>query len=563
MPNVQIDPLQAPQLWIAEGRMAALAHAARLRLAEAPDDWVARYILAAALLAGGEAEAGARALDQARLLQALIVLQEAGVDLEALRRDGASAASMGAQLYARGFVALAEVAFEAATRAGCPDRAAWLSLALSRQHQGRVEEAIAAFRDAAARWPTPAVEQFLLPALFAADDGVARQAAEARRWAARHAPSVTAPAFRNACADGRPLRIGYVAPRFTTSQLRQFMAPLFDHHDSTAVQVFVYPEASEVMDGFACPVIVHPIGAMSDQAASECIRGDRIDVLIDCWGHNAGSRTSVFALRPAPVQVSWLNYQHTTGIEAFDYVLQTDYADCPEMEARFVERIWRMGDACGAFRPDTGPLTSPAPCLKSGRATFGAFVHPSRLSQRTVALWASILRGAPGSRLVLKYSYFVDPVLQMATRVRFLAHGVDPGRIECRGRTEGSAYHAEFADIDLALDPTPYVGGTTSMEALSRGVPVLTLAGETYYSRLGASVVAPAGLADMVVTSEAAYVGAAIRLAADPQAMQALRERVPAGFAAASYRDEAGMARRLEAVYRAMYARWSERSAAA
>ena len=164
---------------------------------------------------------------------------------------------------------------------------------------------------------------------------------------------------------------------------------------------------------------------------------------------------------------------------------------------------------------------------------------------------------------MLKYAYFLDPVLQMATQARFLAQGADPARIEFRGRTAGAAYHGEFADIDLALDPTPCVGGTTSLEALSRGVPVLTLKGDGFYARLGASVVAPAGLPDMVAESPQAYVAKALALAHDPAAMQALRARVPAGFDAAPYRDEAGMARRLEAVYRAMFERWCATAEAA
>ena len=347
------------------------------------------------------------------------------------------------------------------------------------------------------------------------------------------------------------------------TQARQFIAPIFDHHDPANVVVFAYANQAEDAQAFAGPVQMRSLGGLDDRQAAELIRADRIDVLIDCWGHNAGNRLTMFALRPAPVLVGWLNYHQTTGLKAMDYVIKSDLVATDDMAALFDEEVWLMGDAPDAFRPDPGPRTSPAPCLTNGHATFGAFINPAKLTDPTVSLWAAILRGAPGSRLVLKYQYFLDPVLQLTTQARFLAQGADPDRLEFRGRTSGVEYHAEFADIDLALDPTPCPGGTTSLDALSRGVPVLTLKGEDFYSRIGVCGLAPAGLPDLVAESPHAYVAKAVTLAADPQAMQALRERVPAAFDAAPYRDEAGMARRLEAAYRAMFQRWCAKAEAA
>ena len=199
---------------------------------------------------------------------------------------------------------------------------------------------------------------------------------------------------------------------------------------------------------------------------------------------------------------------------------------------------------------------------RNGYATFGSFNHPSKLTAATIALWSRILVRTPRSRLVLKYRYFADPVLQAATAARFAAHGVDPLRLDFRGHSLAEAYAAEFDQIDLALDPTPAPGGTTSLEALAHGVPVMTLAGETYYSRIGVELLAGAGLPDLIADNHDAYVETAVTVTADADRLQALRDRVAPGFAAAPYRDEQAIARRFEAAYREMFQIWCDTRAA-
>ncbi len=556
------DPALPDQM-IASGRAAELASQCRAQIAQAPADFAARYRLAAALEAAGSVAEAKAELDQARLLHGLLVMKQWGADLERLQGDAKYAADIGRTLYADNHVALASLAYGAAIEAGARDPSTLLSRALSLQHQGRAEEAVAAFQEAGRLYPTAEITQFALPAMFAVENGPARHAEAARKWSSLHAPPRSAAPFANSRSPERVLRIGYVAPSFSRTQSRQFLTPIFDHHDRSAVSVFAYANQMEDAGAFAAPVQMRSLGGLDDVRAADLIRSDQIDVLVDCWGHNAGNRLTVFALRPAPVQVTWLNYQQTTGLTAIDYLMQTDISAPASAQGLFEEELWRTGDSCAAFRPDLGPRTSPAPCLASGHVTFGAFINPAKLTDRTVELWAAILRGAPGSRLVLKYQYFLDPVLQMTTQARFLAQGADPDRLEFRGRSNGAEYHAEFADIDLALDSTPCPGGTTLLEALSRGVPVLTLNGEDVYAKIGVSAVGPAGLWDLVAETPEAYVAKAVALAADPAAMQALRDRVPAGFDAAPYRDEAGMARRLEGAYRAMFRRWCAAAVAA
>jgi predicted O-linked N-acetylglucosamine transferase (SPINDLY family) len=308
---------------------------------------------------------------------------------------------------------------------------------------------------------------------------------------------------------------------------------------------------------------LRPIGRLADRAAAALIRSDGIDVLVDVWGHNAGGRLPVFAHRAAPVQVSWLNYMQTTGVAAIDYTLHSDTVDQPGMQDLFCETIWRLGATSAAFRPDRPPSGAKAPMARNGYPTFGSFNHPSKVTAVSVALWSSILRRIPNAQLVLKYRYYDDPVLQAATAAQFAAHGVDPLRLHFQGHTVGDDYAAAFDRIDLMLDPTPAPGGTTTLEALAHGAPVLTLAGETYYSRIGVELVAGAALPDLVADNPADYVEKAVAATADAVHMQALRDRVVTGFASAPYRDEKAMARRFEAAFSEMFRIWRQAQPAA
>ncbi len=265
----------------------------------------------------------------------------------------------------------------------------------------------------------------------------------------------------------------------------------------------------------------------------------------------------VFGHRPAPIQVAWINFVQTTGLACMDYILHADSMEVAGNDAYFTEEVWRIGPIVAPSRPAADrpdPVSTPA--LRNGYVTYGSFNNPAKLSEMSVAAWALILRARPADRLVLKYSYFEDPVLQRATRARFAVYGAQPEQIEFRGHTSGGAYWREFQDIDLALDPSPCPGGTTSCDALANGVPVLTQWGDDFYSRIGVPVVLPCGLPELIAEGWDDYVDKALALTADHRALDALRAKVRPGFDASPYRDEVGFTRNLEAVFRQMFARW-------
>ena len=544
---------------LAAGEPLEAANLFALAAQASPSDAELRYWLGTALLAGNEAEVARHYLADAATLHGLAVIRGAGVDMARFERDRAYAADVARQLYAARHMGPASVAFTKALDLDNLDGQLLLSYGLALQHQGRVDEAADVFAAGVEAFGNAAMHEFLLYALFFVEDGVRRYAAEARTWAERYTSGLTPaePRFDNERTAERRLRVGYVGPNFTRSQLRQFVMPVLENHDPAVVELFLYCADPAAEDALPDHAKVRAVGGLSDEALAEQVRTDRIDILVDLWGHTAGSRMGVFARKPAPVQIAWVNFVQTTGLPAMDYVLHCDSMETSGADELFVEKIWRTGVVIVPYRPAADrPAPTPTPALASGRITFGSYNHPAKFSDATIAAWSRILDGRPGSRLVLKYGYLVDPVLQRTLQARFAAHGVAAERIEFRGASEGADYLASFQEIDLALDPSPCPGGTTTCDALANGVPVLTLKGEDFYSRIGLNTVIACGLPELIAESWDDYVQRALDFTADPGALDALRARVRPGFEASPFRDEAGFTRRLEADFRRMFELW-------
>ena len=540
-----------------------LAHArdALERVSSDSDDPLSHYVRAATLLAGGETDAGEAALDQARRLHALQVIQASGGDLQRLAADPAYAVEVARQFYNAKQMAPAALAFAHVAAATNPSMSWAMQVhGEALQYEGRVEEASTALAAALALEPGPARHSLYLYSLFFVADGPRRHAEEARRWSRLWADQTTPPQPRFAVERrvDRRLRIGYIAPSFTTNQLRQFVQPLLAAHDQEAVEVFLYVEAAEreVAPGH---VRLRSTQGLEAAAVAQQVRQDRIDILVDVWGHAARNILPVFALKPAPVQVGWLNYLQSTGMPAMDAVLHADFMDAPGKAETFTEEICGLGPVNALYAPDPAARPSPPPAGARGYVTFASFNHPAKLSAATLSAWGRILRACPMARLKFKYAPFSDPVLQSQMQARFLGAGVDPGRLEFEGHSSGEEYEQAFTQIDLALDPSPCPGGTTTLEAFSHGVPVLTRAGEDFYARMGVQPMMALGLPEMIAGSWDDYVEKAVGLAHDLPGLARLRAEIRPRFDASAYQDGPGFARRLEAVYRGLFDDWLAR----
>ncbi len=383
--------------------------------------------------------------------------------------------------------------------------------------------------------------------------------AECRRWNTRFAAGLSrwAQAGDLRGAPDRRLRVGYVSPDFRDHCQTSFTLPVLSHHDHDAFEIFCY---SDVARADACTARIAACAdawretrRLDDDALAARIREDRIDILVDLTMHMAGGRPGVFARKPAPLQICWLAYPGTTGIDAIDYRLSDSRLDPVEHDAHYSERTIRLPDSFWCYDPLTaGPAVGPPPALERGFVTFGCLNNPCKLTDATLDLWAPVLRELPESRLVLMTPPGRRRELQAR---RFEARGVDPARLDFVGFRPRAEYLAGYLGVDIGLDTTPYNGHTTSLDALWMGVPVVSRVGRTAVGRGGLSQLHHVGLARLAAGSDAAFTAAAAGLARDLAQVADIRATLRRRLEASPLMDGARFARNLEHAYRSL---WSE-----
>src|SRR6185312_10486672 len=291
------------------------------------------------------------------------------------------------------------------------------------------------------------------------------------------------------------------------------------------------------------------VAGLSDEQLADVIREDRIDILVDLAMHMEGSRLLVFARKPAPVQISYLAYCSTTGLETMDYRLTDPWLDpAGSDESCYSERSLRLPRTYWCYpSPDSGLDVGPLPALTTGHVTFGCLNNYCKVTDLAWSAWADLLAAVPGSSLVVHApngSHRRRAADFLATR------GIDPARLEFVGLLPFDEYLRQYHRIDIALDPFPYPGGTTTCDALWMGVPVITLAGQTAVSRAGLSILSNVGLPEFVARSADQYVQIATRLAADPPRLAELRATLRDRMRSSPLMDPIAFCHELEAVYR-------------
>lgn len=291
-----------------------------------------------------------------------------------------------------------------------------------------------------------------------------------------------------------------------------------------------------------------------DSALVERIRRDAIDILVDLSGHTANNRLPLFALKPAPVQVSWLGYFATTGVPAIDYLIADPLTLPTAEEVNFTETIWRLPQTRLSFTPpDIDIGVSELPALRNGYITFGCFNSLSKMNADVVSLWSRVLLNISGSRLFLKCKQLRENSVYEDVIRRFDAHGVEAHRLILEGSEPRAGYLAAYHRVDIALDPFPYPGGATTAEALWMGVPVLTMAGHRFLSRQGAGLLLNAGLEAWVAVDADDYFQRAASHSSDRVALASLRQHLRDQVLASPVFDGKLLADHLSAALRAMW----------
>jgi protein O-GlcNAc transferase len=437
------------------------------------------------------------------------------------------------------------------------------NVGLALTDQGRLDDAIASFEQALALKPdyTDAHSNLLMSQHYADSVSNAERLAAARRFNDSLKERTPARNFVNDPARARRLRIGYVSGDFREHPVGYFLARVLEAHDRAAVETFCYSNAlkADAMTLRLQSAAGHwrGIAGMADADAAAMIIGDRIDILVDLAGHTGKNRLPLFALRPAPVQASWLGYYGTTGLDAMDYLLMDEAAVPLGEERDYSETVMRVpfGRFCYA-PPDYAPALGDSPSLQKGFVTFGSFNNLTKMGPKVVALWADVLRAAPGSRLLLKWKSLDDSHVRQGVLATFEAAGIAAERLELRGFSPHAEMLAQYNEIDVALDPFPFGGGLTSCEALWMGVPVVTLPSDRPASRQTAGFLGLVGLGDCIAASQQDYVACAVAMAGDRGRLSELRHMLRPRMAASPLCDGALFTPTLEAAYRQMWTQW-------
>ena len=365
------------------------------------------------------------------------------------------------------------------------------------------------------------------------------------------------------------LRVGFVSGDLRTHPVGLLLADVLPALSAHGLDVVALSTAPETMPRDPVRQRIregvrewHDVGHVDDAALAAFVRNAGIDVLVDLSGHTGHHRLAVFARRPAPLQVTWLGYGATTGLDRIDYVLTDPVSTPPQDESQYTERVWHLGLPRLPFSP---PAEAPEPSVEApvdaaGVFTFGCFNNLAKLNPRVVGTWARILAAVPDSRLLLKGRNFDQPTARKALLDGFASFGVGAERIVLDGHDKRDRYFAAFSRVDIALDPFPFTGGMSTLDALWMGVPVLSKRGDRMIGRQGEMVAQHLGLDDWLADDEDAYVALAVRKAADRAALAALRRTLRPRMQAAAFAQPGAYAK---ALAEALWGMWRDKAGAA
>jgi len=443
---------------------------------------------------------------------------------------------------------------------------AMVILASGLSDQGLIDEVLPIFRRAIALEPPVqnASSNYVYALHFAPGLDPIEIRREHEKWDARFArPLMPAnPTWPNVRDPNRRLRIGYVGPTFRTHVVGLYFEPLLEAHDRSAFEIACYSDVSKP-DAVTARLrsrtdLWHDTAKLTDAELADQIRNDGIDILIDLNLHMASSRLLAFARKPAPIQICHLGYPATTGLSAMDYAITDVHLDPPgESDQAYTEKRIRLPDSYWCYKPPEGcPAVNELPALKNGFITFGSLNNFNKINDHVLALWGQILAANPGSKLALMLEGGASANPSLLKRLDE-KHCIPSNRLLIFQRADRAKYMGMYHQIDMALDPFPYAGHTTSFDSTWMGLPLITMPGRTSVSRAGVTVLSNIGMTELIAHSPEDYLSLATQLAKDVPRLVELRATLREQVARSPLTDAKRYARNFENALRTAWAAWS------
>jgi predicted O-linked N-acetylglucosamine transferase (SPINDLY family) len=568
------------------GRLAEAERGYRQILQRLPDHADSLHLLGVIALQAGNPEAALALVERAVTLRpdGAIYRNNLGQVLERLGRDDDAARAyeaaieldhdyaepfnnLGQVLARRDHLDAAEAHYRDAIRLDPAYAEPHTNLGNLLKDRGELDEAIASYRRAVALRPDLSFlhSNLLLTLHYHAGISPADLAREHRAWAERHVAPLAAARrpHANRPEPDRRLRVGYVSPDFREHPVGRFVLPLFREHDRRRFEVFTYSDVT-TPDAVTALVRAHvdqwrDIAMVSDEQLADIVRADGIDILVDLTAHSGRNRLLTFARKPAPVQVTYLAYCSTTGVDAIDYRVTDRFLDPPQESGHYIETSIHLPHCYWCYSAPPLPHPGqPAPERRTGPPTFGCLNNFAKVTDITLELWMRLLRRVPEARLLV---YARAEAHRNRVRRALREAGVDESRAAFVGHQPLADYLATYGLIDVALDPYPYGGGTTTCDALWMGVPVVSLAGRTAVSRAGSTLLSNVGLERLVARNAEEYLELAAGLIRNVDGLAALRRELRRRIESSPVMNAHQFARDVEAVFRTVWRAWCERRA--
>ncbi|KPA10146.1 TPR repeat-containing protein [Candidatus Magnetomorum sp. HK-1] len=439
---------------------------------------------------------------------------------------------------------------------------AWNNLAKILRETGEIEEAIQCYKKAIHLLPdSQPIESNML---FAYNYCISKSSEEISnvhiRWGENNSDlNILSKNFSNEKSLHRSLRIGYVSPDFRKHAVMFFLKPILKNHDSKKFRIYCYSDTKYPDDDthFVQKQVPHFFSCynISNHVLAKKIQDHRIDILVDLTGHSSKNRLLVFSQRPAPVQVTYLGYQNTTGLKAINYLITDQWSSPPEQKGHlFAEQLFRIPDCFLCFQPsDHTPEVNISPLFQKGYTTFGVLNNFSRMNNLMISAWIKILKKVPKAKMIIQSRPFSDLSFTQKFMQRFKQQGIDPSRLTLYPYGSLDDFYLRHHDIDLILDTYPDNGASTLCQALWMGVPVLTCSGTTFASRVGGSLLHTLGLDDLIAASLDDYIQKAVYLTQHPEILIHLRQILRPLLSQSTLCNGKLFTQKLESAYKKMW----------